>query len=82
LSLLFFDILYEITFLEYKSIIAHILGIVLEIGSTLQHGAIIAREYGLPCACGVVNATIRIKDGDLIEVDGTNGIVKIIEEAK
>ena len=54
-------------------------GIVLEIGSTLQHGAIIAREYGLPCVCGIVNATLEIKDGDVIEVDGTNGIVKILE---
>jgi len=53
-------------------------GIVLEIGSTLQHGAIIAREYGLPCVCGIVNATIELKDGDVIEVDGTNGIVKIL----
>ncbi len=53
-------------------------GIVLEIGSTLQHGAIIAREYGLPCVCGIVNATLEIKDGDVIEVDGTNGIVKIL----
>ena len=54
-------------------------GIVLEIGSTLQHGAIIAREYGLPCVCGVANATKVIKDGDLVEVDGNNGIVQIVE---
>ena len=56
-------------------------GVVLEIGGGLQHGAIIAREYGLPCVSGLPGVTKIIKDGDLLEVDGTNGIVKILEEA-
>ena len=56
-------------------------GVVLEIGSGLQHGAIIAREYGLPCVSGLSGVTKIIKDGDLLEVDGTNGIVKILEKA-
>lgn len=54
--------------------------VVMEIGGALQHGAIIAREYGLPCVTGIENATETIKDGDLLEVDGTNGFVKIIKE--
>jgi len=54
--------------------------VVMEIGGALQHGAIIAREYGLPCVTGIEKATEMIKDGDLIEVDGTNGFVKIIKE--
>ena len=54
-------------------------GVVLEVGGPLQHGAIIAREYGIPCVSGVKNATTTIKDGDLLEVDGTNGVVKIID---
>jgi pyruvate,water dikinase len=54
-------------------------GIVLEVGGLLHHGAIIAREYGIPCVSGLRDATSIIKDGDLIEVDGTNGFVKIIE---
>ncbi|WP_324823901.1 PEP/pyruvate-binding domain-containing protein [Sinanaerobacter sp. ZZT-01] len=54
--------------------------VVMEIGGALQHGAIIAREYGLPCVTGIEKATEMIKDGDLIEVDGTNGFVKIIQE--
>ncbi|MCJ8325088.1 MAG: hypothetical protein HRU29_08970 [Rhizobiales bacterium] len=53
--------------------------VVLEVGGGLQHGAIIAREYGLPCVSGLPGVTKIIKDGDLLEVDGTNGIVKIIE---
>ena len=56
-------------------------GVVLEIGGGLQHGAIIAREYGLPCVSGLPGVTKIIKDGDLLEVDGTNGIVKILEKA-
>lgn len=55
--------------------------VVMEIGGALQHGAIIAREYGLPCVTGIDNATELIKDGDFIEVDGTNGFVKIIKKS-
>lgn len=54
--------------------------VVLEVGGPLQHGAIIAREYGIPCVSGVDNATKEIKDGDLLEVDGTNGVVKILAD--
>jgi len=54
--------------------------VVLEVGGPLQHGAIIAREYGIPCVSGVDSATAVIKDGDLLEVDGTNGVVKIIAD--
>lgn len=55
--------------------------VVLEVGGGLQHGAIIAREYGLPCVSGLPGVTGIIQDGDLLEVDGTNGIVKILEKA-
>ena len=55
--------------------------VVLEVGGGLQHGAIIAREYGLPCVSGLPGVTKMIKDGDLLEVDGTNGIVRVFEEA-
>lgn len=54
--------------------------VVLELGSPLSHGAIIAREYGLPCVSGLENAVTLIKDGQLIEVDGTNGTVRILDE--
>jgi pyruvate,water dikinase len=55
--------------------------VVLEVGGGLQHGAIIAREYGLPCVGGLPGVTGIITDGDLLEVDGSNGIVKILERA-
>jgi pyruvate,water dikinase len=54
--------------------------VVLEIGGPLQHGAIISREYGIPCVSGLEGATKLIKDGDLIEVDGSSGIVRMIQE--
>lgn len=54
-------------------------GVVLEVGGPLQHGAIIAREYNLPAVSGISHVTDVIKDGDLLQVDGTSGRVRIIE---
>ena len=56
-------------------------GVVLEVGGALQHGAVIAREYGLPCVSGVGDATTSITDGQMIEVDGSNGIVRVVANA-
>jgi rifampicin phosphotransferase len=55
-------------------------GIILEIGGALQHGAVVAREYGVPCVSGVDNATHILQDGQRVEVDGSNGIVRILEK--
>lgn len=46
-------------------------------GGMLVHGAIIAREYGLPCVTGVPDATERIRSGDTLTVDGYLGIVVV-----
>ena len=46
-------------------------------GGMLIHGAIIAREYGLPCVTGIPKLTSKIKNGDLISVDGWLGIVTV-----
>ncbi len=54
-------------------------GIILEIGGPLQHGAIVAREYGLPCVSGIADVTERLKDGQLVEIDGSSGIIRILE---
>ena len=56
-------------------------GVVLEVGGPLQHGAVIAREYGLPCVSGLDGITDLIEDGQMIEVDGSNGVVRILDEA-
>jgi pyruvate,water dikinase len=46
-------------------------------GGMLIHGAIIAREYGLPCVTGVVDLTTLIRTGDLLTVDGFLGVVTV-----
>ncbi|MBX2803981.1 MAG: hypothetical protein KTR31_40265 [Myxococcales bacterium] len=56
--------------------------IVLEIGGTLQHGALVAREYGKPCVVGISRLFDRLDDGQLVEVDGTSGVVRIIDETR
>jgi pyruvate,water dikinase len=53
--------------------------IILEIGGALQHGAVVAREYGIPCVSGLDNVTAILKDGQWVEVDGSNGVVRILE---
>ena len=53
-------------------------GIILEIGGALQHGAVVAREYGIPCVSGLDDATRVFQDGQMVEVDGSNGVVRIL----
>ncbi|MDT8441551.1 MAG: PEP/pyruvate-binding domain-containing protein, partial [Desulfuromonadales bacterium] len=57
-------------------------GIVERRGGMLIHGAIIAREYGLPCVTGVPEATLLIETGDLITVDGFLGQVTVTKQAR
>ncbi|MFJ9498366.1 phosphoenolpyruvate synthase [Brevibacillus centrosporus] len=53
-------------------------GLVTEVGGLMTHGAVIAREYGLPAVVGVENATKLIKDGQRIRVHGTVGYIEIL----
>jgi pyruvate,water dikinase len=53
-------------------------GVILEVGGMLQHGALVAREYGKPCIAGIENATSILRDGQLLEMDGANGIVRFV----
>ncbi len=55
-----------------------IAGLVTEVGGLMTHGAVIAREYGLPAVVGVEHATRRISDGERIRVNGTDGFVEIV----
>ncbi len=54
-------------------------GLVTEVGGLMTHGAVIAREYGLPAVVGVEHATKSIKDGHRIRVQGTAGYVEILD---
>jgi pyruvate,water dikinase len=53
-------------------------GLVTEVGGLMTHGAVIAREYGLPAVVGVQHATRLIRDGQRIRVHGTDGYVEIL----
>jgi len=53
--------------------------VVLEVGGMLQHGAVVAREYGKPCVGGISRLLERLHDGQLVEVDGNEGVVRILE---
>ncbi len=57
-------------------------GAVIDIGSTSSHGAIVAREMGMPCVIGTGNGTLVLRTGDLIRIDGGSGTVTILQEAK
>jgi phosphohistidine swiveling domain-containing protein len=50
-------------------------GLVMEMGGMMSHGAVVAREYGIPAVVGVAGATERITTGDEITVDGSTGVV-------
>ena len=51
---------------------------VSDIGGTMSHAAIVAREYGMPAVVGTGHATKRIKTGQLLRVDGDLGVVTIL----
>jgi pyruvate,water dikinase len=53
---------------------------VIEIGGMMSHGAVVARELGLPAVVGVDDATRRIRDGARIRVDGSQGLVEILPD--
>ncbi|MVT08280.1 phosphoenolpyruvate synthase [Chitinophaga tropicalis] len=63
---------------SWTPLFVSIKGLVTEVGGLMTHGAVIAREYGLPAVVGVENATKVIKDGQRIRVNGTDGYVEII----
>lgn len=56
--------------------------IILQVGGPLQHGGVVAREYGKPCVAGIAGVYDLFHDGQMVEVDGTNGIVRTIDENK
>ncbi|NUR72441.1 MAG: phosphoenolpyruvate synthase [Hamadaea sp.] len=63
---------------SWSPLFVAVAGLVTEVGGLMTHGAVIAREYGLPAVVGVVDATRLIKDGQRIRVHGTEGYVEIL----
>jgi pyruvate,water dikinase len=68
----------QVTNPTWAPIFQKIAAAVSDIGGSMSHAAIVAREYGLPAVVGTGNATSRIKDGQRIRVDGGRGIVTIL----
>ena len=54
-------------------------GIILEVGGMLQHGALVSREFNKPCVVGIENVTKIIKDGEEVEVDAIEGVVRLLD---
>jgi pyruvate,water dikinase len=53
--------------------------VVVNVGAPFSHAAIVSRELGIPCVVSAIDATTRIPDGALLEVDGTTGRVTVLE---
>ncbi|MBD2289918.1 glycerol-3-phosphate acyltransferase [Microcystis wesenbergii FACHB-1317] len=62
----------------WSPLLSRAVGIIAEVGGQLSHGAIIAREYGIPAVMDVHNAMKLLKDGQLIRLDGSQGIIEIL----
>ncbi len=65
---------------SWSPLFVAITGLVAEVGGLMTHGAVIAREYGLPAVVGVEHATQLIQDGQRIRVNGTDGYIEILPE--
>lgn len=63
---------------SWTPVFVSIRGLVTEVGGLMTHGAVIAREYGLPAVVGVADATTLIRDGQRVRVHGTDGYVEIL----
>ena len=55
-------------------------GVVTELGGLISHGAVVAREYGLPCLVGVTGATQTFSTGDLVSLDAVRGDISLVTE--
>jgi pyruvate,water dikinase len=53
--------------------------VVTDVGAPLSHASIVARELGIPAVVGTGNATMRVRDGDRIRVDGARGTVELLD---
>ncbi len=65
----------------WTPLFANAAAILLEVGGLLQHGSLVAREYGKPCVAGIDNITNVLRDGQMVEVDGFAGTVRLLTGA-
>ena len=51
----------------------------MEVGGVVSHGAIVAREYGIPAVATVTDATVRLRTGQRVRVDGGAGVITMLD---
>ncbi|PPK67997.1 phosphoenolpyruvate synthase [Actinokineospora auranticolor] len=66
---------------SWSPLFVAVAGLVTEVGGAMTHGAVIAREYGLPAVVGVAQATRLVQDGQRIRLNGTDGYLEILSPA-
>jgi pyruvate,water dikinase len=64
----------------WSPVLSRAAGIIAEVGGQLSHGAIIAREYGIPAVMEVHGAIENLQDGQLVRLDGSRGIVEVLSD--
>jgi pyruvate,water dikinase len=70
-----------ITDVGWTPYFAVIAGLVTDVGSAVSHGAVVAREYGLPAVLNTRTATRTLRTGDRVLLDGNRGVVEVLERA-
>ena len=56
-------------------------GVIMELGGMLSHGAVVAREYGVPAVVNITGATKAFQDGQQVTIDGRQGVVWVVDDA-
>ncbi len=57
-------------------------GLIMEVGGMMTHGAVVAREYGIPAVVGVDRATERLRTGQSIRLNGSNGVIELLDSVE
>jgi phosphoenolpyruvate-protein kinase (PTS system EI component) len=65
--------------IEKINIVKNAGGICLEVPGILNHAAILAREYGIPCVVGLSDITKKVKEGEKMYIDGDTGEIRLLE---
>ncbi|HEY1967355.1 MAG TPA: PEP-utilizing enzyme [Pseudonocardia sp.] len=66
---------------SWTPLMAQAAALVVDIGGSASHGAVVARELGIPCVIGTEIAMTALRDGDTVRVDGTHGLVEVLTHA-
>jgi phosphoenolpyruvate synthase/pyruvate phosphate dikinase len=68
----------QVTDVGYTPLFGHAAAVVTDIGGTMSHAAVVAREFGIPAVTDTATATAQLTDGMVVEVDGTTGTVVVL----